>query len=72
MWIHLEAGWALGRCIEILLVCHSGVSISRLPRPYSDHSGTEVESGDFAQRLLTAMKRRLGLCHALPEGMLVG
>jgi TIR domain len=72
MWIHLEAGWALGRGIDILPLCHSGMSIERLPRPYSDYGGTEVERDDFAQRLLVALKGHLRLAHSLPPGMLGG
>lgn len=72
MWIHLEAGWALGREIDILPLCHSGMGIDQLPRPYSDYSGTEVERDDFALRLLMALKRHLGLEHSLPHGMLAG
>jgi hypothetical protein len=72
MWIHMEAGWALGRKIDILPICHSGTRIDQLPRPYSDYSGTEVERSDFARRLLMALKQRLGLDHQLPVGMLDG
>jgi hypothetical protein len=72
MWIHLEAGWALGRGIDILPLCHSGMSVERLPRPYSDYSGTEVERDDFARRLLVALKVHLRLAHSLPPGMLGG
>lgn len=71
-WIHLEAGWAHGQKIDILPLCHSGLHIADLPRPYSDYSGTEVERNDFARRLLMALKRYLGLDHSLPDGMLDG
>lgn len=70
MWIHLEAGWALGRKIEVLPICHSGRSVVQLPRPYGDWNGVDVDADDFAGRLLAALKTRLGLDHRLPEGMI--
>jgi len=70
MWIHLEAGWALGREVEVLPICHSGRSVGQLPRPYSDWSGVDIEADDFAGRLLEAFKSRLGLDHPLPKGMI--
>ena len=70
MWIHLETGWARGREIEVLPICHSGVKASELRRPYSDYNGVEIEDLEFARRLLVALKKRLGLSHSLPEGML--
>ena len=72
MWIHLESGWALGRHLDILPICHSGAKIATVPRPYSDYGATEVERDDFARRLLTALKRRLDLNYALPRGLLAG
>lgn len=72
MWIHLETGWALGRKVDILPICHSGTKINGLPRPYVDYGGTEVERDDFARGLLIALKERLRLHHDLPPGMLEG
>lgn len=72
MWIHLEAGWARGRNIDILPLCHGGMTMAQLPRPYSDYSGTAVDRVDFARRLLMALKQHLGLEHRLPPGMLTG
>jgi hypothetical protein len=72
MWIHLETGWAIGRGIDVLPLCHNGQGIDQLPRPYSDFSGTEVGRSDFAECLLMALKQHLRLAHPLPEGMLEG
>lgn len=70
MWIHLEAGWALGRKIDVLPICYGGTRAANLPRPYSDFNGVDVEADDFAGRLLSALKIRLGLSHSQPRSMI--
>jgi TIR domain len=69
MWINLEAGWALGRGIEILPICHSGATVDSLSRPYSDFGSAEIESKEFPERLLQAVTHRLHLKHEFPVGL---
>jgi DNA-binding MarR family transcriptional regulator len=70
MWIHLETGWARGRNVDILPICHSGMKVDGLPKPYSDYSGTQVDLDDFAPRLLATLKSRIGLSHEIPNELM--
>src|SRR6187399_2955941 len=72
MWIHLEVGWALGRTIDVLPICHGGAVAAELTRPYSDFNGVNVEDAEFGKRLVASLKTRLKMQHSVPDKIYEG
>jgi len=60
MWIHLETGWAQGHGIDVLPVCHSGLTCQKLPIPYSEYQGVDIAGQEFGRNLLSTLSLRTG------------
>jgi hypothetical protein len=62
-WVNIElgAGWIKG--LRVIPLCHSGLIVNTLPRPFGDFNGVGLDQNDAAQRLLGGIADGLGLVH---------
>jgi hypothetical protein len=62
-WVNIElgAGWIKG--LRVIPVCHSGLLVHDLPRPFGDFNGVGLDQDDAAERLLVGVADGLGLAH---------
>lgn len=60
-WVNIElgAGWIKGR--HIIPLCHSGLALSSLPRPFGDFNGVSLDQDGAADRLLSGVADGLRL-----------
>ena len=60
-WINFEVGCAWIKEIPVLVICHSGLTKSDLPRPISEFQALDIDSPNFIDDLLKSMSSHLGI-----------
>jgi hypothetical protein len=62
-WVNIElgAGWIKG--LRVIPLCHSGLLVGDLPRPFGDFNGVGLDQNDAAERLLLGVADGLRLAH---------
>jgi len=60
-WINFETGCAWVKKVPVIAICHSGQSISSLPRPLSDFQDLAIGDREFIDKLLSSLAHHLGL-----------
>jgi hypothetical protein len=63
-WVNIELGAAWIREVPIIPLCHSGLSSSTLPRPFSDFQAIGLDQDNAAARLIEGVGRHLGIPHS--------
>jgi hypothetical protein len=58
-WVNIELGAAWIRGVPIIPLCHSGLSSSSLPRPFSDFQAIGLDQDNAATRLIEGVARHL-------------
>lgn len=61
MWLAFEAGAAWSREIDIIPICHSGLTRFQLPDPFRQFHSLEIPSDDFPQELVSAISTQLSI-----------
>ena len=59
-WIHYEAGGAGVRGVEVIPLCHSGITVEQLPVPLSMSEGALLTSGKGLEKLYRKISAMLG------------
>ena len=59
-WLHYEAGGAVIRGVEVIPLCHSGMSPDQLPVPLSMSQGAMLTTSEGLQKLYTRISTLLG------------
>ncbi len=65
-WVQFEAGGAWARGVPLLPVCHSGLSVSDLPSPFSAFQGISITAPDFATRLARSISECFAIRPSVP------
>jgi hypothetical protein len=63
-WVNIELGAAWIKRIPIIPLCHSGLSPTKLPRPFSDFQSIGLDQDNAATRLIEGVARHLGIPHS--------
>jgi hypothetical protein len=54
-WINFETGCAWIKEVPVIVICHSGQSISALPRPLSDIQALTIDDPEFIDKFLSSL-----------------
>lgn len=60
-WISFEAGWAWSKRVALAPICHSGLSITELPRPLASRQAVNLQEADSFSRLIRALGKHHGI-----------
>lgn len=60
-WINFETGCAWIKDVPVIVICHSGQSITTLPRPLSDFQALTIDDLDFIDKFLSSLAQYLEL-----------
>lgn len=58
-WVNIELGAAWIRGVPIIPLCHSGLLIKDLPRPFGDFQAIGLDKDNAANRLIEGLARHL-------------
>jgi hypothetical protein len=60
-WVNIELGAGWIKRLRVIPLCHSGLLVNTLPRPFGDFNGVGLDQNDAAQRLLSGVADGLGI-----------
>jgi hypothetical protein len=63
-WVNIELGAAWITNVRIIPLCHSGLTVAALPRPFSDFTAVSLAQDDAANRLLAGVSDGLQFPHS--------
>jgi hypothetical protein len=62
-WVNIELGAAWINHVPVIPLCHSGLTIAKLPRPFGDFNAIELTQDNAASRLIDGIADALQLAH---------
>jgi hypothetical protein len=60
-WINFEAGAAWMRDAKVIPVCFGGLTVDKLPKPYSSLQAVEIDTHEGAYYLFSSIAHHLGI-----------
>jgi hypothetical protein len=62
-WVNIELGAAWINHVPVIPLCHSGLAIANLPRPFGHFNAVALDQDNAAKRLIGGIADALGLAH---------
>jgi hypothetical protein len=63
-WVNIELGAAWINHVPVIPLCHSGLDIAKLPRPFGDFNAVALDQNNAAMRLIGGIADALQLAHS--------
>lgn len=63
-WVNIELGAAWINHVPVIPLCHSGLTVAQLPRPFGDFNAIVLDHDNAAKRLIGGIADALGLAHS--------